>query len=94
MSLYRCTACGCVDNTGLTNYWQREREQLPRLCSACDPTIREWHGEFPQHSAFGMLIDRRGHLWHPRNLLQLPAGGEIVGIVQEQGDHPLWNRER
>jgi hypothetical protein len=94
VSLFRCTACGCVDNTGLTNYWQREREQLPLLCAACDPEIGQWHGHFPQRSALGLLVDKAGHLWHPRNIMSMPSTYTIVGIVQEQGPHPLWNRDR
>ena len=83
MSLYRCSACGCVENTALANYWHCKMEQQPLLCSACDPEIGIWHGQFTQQSATGMLIDGAGHLWHPRTLMSMPAHATIVGIVQE-----------
>lgn len=84
MPLFQCAQCGCVENSALANYWQRTSERLPLLCSACDPTIARWHNRFPQRSAVGMLVDAAGHLWHPRQLMQMPQGAEIVGIVQQK----------
>ncbi|MET3051918.1 hypothetical protein ABXV19_08835 [Pseudomonas alkylphenolica] len=53
MSLFQCYECGCRENTATSNFWVRMEGQwrgLPSqpwmLCSACDPSIREWHGEF------------------------------------------------
>lgn len=89
MPLYQCMHCGCVENTALAKYWQRKMEGLALFCSACDPEIQHWHGQFPQHSAFGMLRDGQGHLWRPRELMSLPKTCTIVGIVQHQGHHPL-----
>lgn len=38
-----------MDNTALTNYAVRTLlDKLPALCSACDPKIAQWHGEFPR----------------------------------------------
>jgi hypothetical protein len=54
MPLFKCANCGCMENTALSNYWTRflqktaEGELPPALCSACDPRIGRWHGEFPQ----------------------------------------------
>jgi hypothetical protein len=46
MSLFQCTKCGCRENTAVSNWaWHMGHEQEP-LCSACDPEIGEWHGEF------------------------------------------------
>ncbi len=48
MSLFRCSKCGCGEETALCNYWSiRVRDGDP-LCSACDPKIGKWHGEFPR----------------------------------------------
>jgi hypothetical protein len=81
MPLYRCTMCGCFDNTGLTDFWVRHLRQLPALCSDCSPGLR-WHGRWPKTSAVGMLVDGRGFLWRPQELTQIP-NLDIVGIVQE-----------
>ena len=56
MPLFRCEQCGCVENTALSNYWTRDRDEQfnkieptpPALCSECDPEIGEWHGRFPK----------------------------------------------
>jgi hypothetical protein len=59
MPLFKCEQCGCVENTALSNYWTRNLvftdnhvtatpPTNPALCSACDPKIGAWHGEFPQ----------------------------------------------
>ncbi|MCO8166897.1 hypothetical protein NJC40_03770 [Pseudomonas sp. 21LCFQ02] len=54
MSLFQCYACGCRENTATSNFalrrvagqW-RGVPSLPwMLCSACDPDIGRWHGEF------------------------------------------------
>lgn len=57
MSLFQCYECGCRENTALCNFWVRmcnAKESGWRaapskpwmLCSACDPKINQWHGEF------------------------------------------------
>lgn len=46
MSLFQCEKCGCCENTALCWYWERKVKKQELLCSACDPTIGEWHGEF------------------------------------------------
>lgn len=49
MPLFKCSACGSMDNTALTNWAMRVgMHKLPPLCSACDPAIGEWHREFPR----------------------------------------------
>jgi hypothetical protein len=81
MSLYLCAACGCYDNTGLTDYWTRKLHGLPALCSACSPGL-VWHGHWARCSAVGLLVDERGFLWRPQELMQI-RNLAIVGIVQE-----------
>lgn len=53
MSLFQCYECGCRENTATSNFWLRVegvwrglQSQPWMLCSACDPSIGEWHGEF------------------------------------------------
>lgn len=48
MPLFKCSACGSMDNTALTNWAWRHAHKQPALCSACDPEIDQWHGEFPR----------------------------------------------
>jgi hypothetical protein len=48
MPLFKCSNCGCCENTALSNYWidTMSRERKPALCSECDPRIGKWHGKF------------------------------------------------
>ena len=46
MATFRCSKCGCQEDTALCNYWSARIQQTPLLCSACDPKIRKWHGQF------------------------------------------------
>ena len=81
MPLFLCTACGCYDDTGLTDFYVRQDMHLPALCSACSPGL-VWHGRWAKASAVGMLVDARGFLWRPQELMGRPEL-EIVGIIQE-----------
>jgi len=47
MPLFKCSNCGCVENTALGAYWFRvsAENKLP-LCSEC--IYGKWHGEFPK----------------------------------------------
>ena len=48
MATFRCSKCGCDEDTALCNYWSaRVRDILP-VCSACDAKIGKWHGRFPR----------------------------------------------
>ena len=47
MPLFECENCGNIDNTALTTFWKSLRDGTPRLCSACDPDTKAWHGKFP-----------------------------------------------
>jgi hypothetical protein len=60
MSYFPCSQCGCVEDTALCHYWSARLRQLPPLCSACDPKIGKWHGQFPQEPAANWVRDERG----------------------------------
>ena len=80
MPLFACRACGCIENTALSNYWSDvQLEEKPPLCSACDPDINEWHGEFSRRPASGMLVDQDGHLWERNE--SIPKHCKILGAV-------------
>ena len=74
MSLFKCSRCGCVDNTALGAYWHRPKDPL---CAEC--ATGAWHGEFPKETAVapkwmlgndGFLYERGG--WKP-------SSAQIVG---------------
>jgi hypothetical protein len=46
MAFFRCSKCGCQEDTALCNYWSARIQQTSLLCSACDPKIRKWDGQF------------------------------------------------
>ena len=54
MATFRCTKCGCDEDTALCNYWSARVRDIPPLCSACDSKIGKWHGEFPR--LFGAFL--------------------------------------
>lgn len=49
MPLFECERCGVVDNTALSDFWDRQWDDLSQLCSLCGKG--EWHGEFPRELA-------------------------------------------
>ena len=61
MSLFKCTNCGCIENTAVCNYWVRG--DSPAVCSECDPGIKKWHDIFPKEQAGGMMIGADGFLY-------------------------------
>ena len=48
MSIFICQSCKSLENTALCLYWFALCKNTPKLCSACDPKIKKWHGRFPQ----------------------------------------------
>lgn len=66
MPLFKCSQCGCVENTALGKYWSRVcLDKLPPLCSEC--ATGKWHGKFPKRQVdpdlyiedkFGRLIKK------------------------------------
>jgi hypothetical protein len=66
MPLFLCSKCNCVEDTALCHYWGARLRQTAAECSACDPAIGRWHGEFPQHPPEGYVKDRDGFLLDKR----------------------------
>lgn len=76
MPIFKCSKCGCIDNTALADYWWRVFEEKKEpLCSEC--LTGKWHGEFEKRSAKGMLIDRDGFLWGKDETI--PKSVKIIG---------------
>jgi uncharacterized CHY-type Zn-finger protein len=73
MPLYECTRCHAVENTALTNFWMETQfHKKPALCSACDPEIGEWHGQFPK------LTVEEYRKQHPDSLpIEYPVGDDL-----------------
>jgi hypothetical protein len=57
MPFFQCSMCGCVEDTALCRYWSARLRKTPTLCSACDPKIAKWHGQFRQESAEDWIND-------------------------------------
>jgi hypothetical protein len=72
MATFRCGKCGCDEDTALCNYWSdRVRDILP-VCSACDPKIGKWHGQFPR--LFGAFLVTPSPIKGPRAVLASLVG--------------------
>lgn len=64
MPCFRCSKCGCVENTACTDFWWRTKEEnLPPLCSEC--LEGKWHGRFEKRSASGWYYDKDGFIYSP-----------------------------
>ena len=68
MSFFRCSNCAGVDDTSLCNYWLARLRETPILCSACDPKIAKWHGQFPREPAESWITDNRGLLFRKKDV--------------------------
>lgn len=77
MSLFQCENCGCVENTALSmqgfkgfekwfDWAGIEDRKGKKICSACGPEFREWHGKFKRvFLPLGMFkTNRVGNLEH------------------------------
>lgn len=69
MPLFKCSSCGCVENTAVCHYWSDFRERPP-LCSECDPQIGKWHGLFDKKPATGYKLGNDGFLYEPELIAQ------------------------
>ena len=97
MALFPCSKCGCVEDTALCHFWSARLREMPTVCSACDPTIGKWHGEFPQEPARDWATDERGFLlWHRKHVEDwLGQPIEIIGkLVSTRGPMILKGGER
>lgn len=82
MPLFKCSQCGGVDNTALTNYAVRTTcEGKPALCSECDPEIGKWHGRFPRRPAAGLKLGSDGFLYSPEQ----ETDGSLKWRMEHQG---------
>jgi hypothetical protein len=63
MAFFQCSSCGCAEDTTLCHYWSARLRETPALCSACDPRIGKWHGQFPRESGKNWITDKRGLLF-------------------------------
>ena len=62
MSCFKCSKCGCVENTAVSRYWVRPKGSA-LLCSECDPATGEWHGVFEKRPATGLKLASDGFLY-------------------------------
>ena len=90
MPLFRCSKCGCIENTAVCNFWShahpiKGEEKKDPLCSECDPEIGIWHEFFEKKSAIGMLITDQGFLYTKQDkvLGTISSNITIVGEVTE-----------
>jgi hypothetical protein len=83
MSLFRCTRCDTIDNTALGGYHaQANGAAHAPLCSACDPEIGQWHGEFPRRVVTAeWLTCPRGTLWLPHQAATMSHIGPFAPVV-------------
>lgn len=83
MPLFRCSRCGCVDNTALGNFWTAPKGQAK--CSECDQG--QWHGRFTKKPAEGYFIDAQGHLWSPAEFAKgtIPPNAGLIGRLNADG---------
>jgi hypothetical protein len=77
MAAFRCSKCGCNDDTALCNYWSDRVRDVPPVCSACDPKIRKWHGQFAR--VFGTFLVK------PRPERPREALASLVGRLRLEG---------
>jgi len=85
MSIFRCTKCGCIENTATSNYWEQRHpyeggEPKPILCSECDPAIGKWHGRFKKQPAKGLMLGEDGFLYSKKDNV---THTKIVGEIKE-----------
>src|SRR5260370_41559420 len=82
MPLFVCEnkECETIENTAVSNYWARRSDNLPVLCSQCDPTIGQWHGHFPRGTYDPAIHGPRipGHPFIERLTCKLASSDRLV----------------
>lgn len=64
MSLFRCSKCGCVENTACSDYFSRVYfDGEEPLCSEC--LTGKWHNKFEKQSASGCYYDKDNFVYFP-----------------------------
>jgi len=71
MSLFQCSKCGCAEDTALCRYWAAQLREVKPLCSACDPDIGKWHGEF-QRESYAARKKREINRWLEMSWVESP----------------------
>ena len=86
MPLFKCSKCGCVENTALSSYWWQKRafdmklaksvaappSKPPRWKPLCSECgTGKWHGEFAKKPAVGYKRDEDGFIY---SQVELDAG--------------------
>ena len=85
MPLFQCRKCGCAEDTAPCHYWSARLWETEPLCSACDPTVGKWHGEFPR-KAFELRHKREIERWLELSWVQHPDGDFGRGRAVERKD--------
>ena len=91
MPLFPCSKCNCIEDTALSHYWSARLRQSAAVCSACDPTIGKWHGEFPRETAHGWVTDRSGFLLDKGSVERWL--GQPVATFAKPGQEPCHPRD-
>jgi hypothetical protein len=91
MPLFPCSKCNCIEDTALCHYWSARLRQTSAVCSACDPAIGKWHGEFPKESAEGWIRDRSGFLLDKGSVERWL--GQPVEMFAKSGQEPCEGRD-
>lgn len=78
MPLFKCTGCGCVENTALSGYWGQQLDcadaeghvtGFEPKCSDCNPEIGQWHDRFPKRGVTGYKLGADGFLYKPEEMI-------------------------
>jgi len=80
MPIFKCTKCGCIENTACSHYWSRDKK-VGALCSECDPKLAHWHGMFPKQPAAGLKLGNDGFLYSQ----ELIDSGYLDFRIKNQG---------
>jgi hypothetical protein len=84
VAIFRCSKCGCDDDTALCNYWSARLQELPIVCCVCDPKIGKWHGEFPRRYEKPNPANPTGAVRNLVGLSRLTAAGQLVAEANKE----------
>jgi|HubBroStandDraft_4_1064222.scaffolds.fasta_scaffold547752_1 hypothetical protein len=84
MAIFRCSKCGCDDDTALCNYWSAHLQEQPLLCSVCDPKIGKWHGEFPRRHETPNAVSPSGIVRNLVGLTRLADAGRELAAANKK----------
>lgn len=59
MPIFKCTKCGCKENTSCCNFHYMVNNGEDPLCSECDPKINKWHNRFKKTIFDGPYMEER-----------------------------------